>query len=93
MKNLNGKVIGALLAGALIGTALGVLFAPEKGSKTRKKIADGAKDLTDDLSKKMKKEMKALRNKAEEIGDQVENNAKSIVNSVKAKAEELKNQS
>jgi len=38
MKNLN--VFAALLGGAAIGAALGVLFAPEKGEDTRKKIAE-----------------------------------------------------
>jgi gas vesicle protein len=33
-----GKIKG-ILAGALAGAILGVLFAPRKGSKTRKRIA------------------------------------------------------
>ena len=49
MSNNNGKIIGALLVGAAAGAILGVLFAPEKGTDTRQKIADGAEGLTDDL--------------------------------------------
>ena len=49
MSNNNGKIIGALLVGAAAGAILGVLFAPEKGTDTRQKIADGAEGITEDL--------------------------------------------
>ena len=38
MKTLN--ILAAFLGGAAIGAAVGILFAPEKGENTRKKIAD-----------------------------------------------------
>jgi gas vesicle protein len=51
MSNSNdtGKLIGAVLLGAAVGAAIGVLMAPDKGSETRKKLVKGLRDLADDL--------------------------------------------
>ena len=45
-------VIGAL-AGVAVGALLGVLFAPDKGTETRKKIAKKSKDTSDSLKHKI----------------------------------------
>ncbi|WP_456313690.1 YtxH domain-containing protein [Pseudomonas shirazensis] len=40
----NSNTIAAILAGAAVGAAIGILLAPDKGSKTRSKIKDGFDD-------------------------------------------------
>ncbi len=42
---------GTIAIGVLLGAAVGVLLAPDKGSKTRQKIKDEAKDVKDKISK------------------------------------------
>ncbi|MEP6847186.1 MAG: YtxH domain-containing protein [Panacibacter sp.] len=46
------KIITGILLGAAAGAILGILFAPDKGSATRKKIADKSADLAETLKTK-----------------------------------------
>ncbi len=48
----SGKVFLGLLAGVAVGATLGILFAPGKGSKTRKKISRKREDFADELEDK-----------------------------------------
>ena len=45
----NQNLIAGLLSGAAIGLAVGILYAPDKGSKTRKKIRAKANDAKDSV--------------------------------------------
>lgn len=48
----SGKTAVGILLGIGAGTLLGVLFAPSKGSKTRKKIMGKKHNYTEDLKSK-----------------------------------------
>ena len=63
----NSKVLGALILGAAAGAVLGLLFAPAKGTDTRRKISDNAEDLIDELAEKIsegKETIAEIREKA-----------------------------
>lgn len=60
MMNDNGKLLGTLLLGVAAGAAIGVLFAPERGSETRRKLVGNAEDLVDQLSTKINERKRAL---------------------------------
>lgn len=46
------SVLAGILAGAAIGAALGILFAPAKGTETRRKIAEKGSDLAGNIKDK-----------------------------------------
>ncbi|MBL7857348.1 MAG: YtxH domain-containing protein [Cyclobacteriaceae bacterium] len=71
-----GKALLAVVAGIAAGAALGLLFAPNKGVDTRKKIVKKGEDLVDEFTDKVEKKMDELlksvkfsRPKSEDLAD------------------------
>ena len=62
-----GNVIFGVLAGMAAGAVLGILFAPEKGTETRKKIVHKGEDYVDGL----KERINSILNNGSKRGEKV----------------------
>lgn len=69
---MSKKVISGLLVGAAVGAVLGILFAPDKGEETRKKMKKKASGLSDELKNKFSEAKETLREKFEKIKSEAE---------------------
>jgi len=71
MKNTS-KILIALGTGLAIGGILGVLFAPDKGTVTRHKLAEGGKKFADNFNRKIKLGKEKLQEEFSKMNDVME---------------------
>ncbi len=67
----SSQVALSVVGGIAVGALLGVLFAPDKGSKTRKKILDAGKEYTENLKEKFGDLYEDVSNKYENLLEDV----------------------
>lgn len=67
----SGKVVLGLLAGIATGAIAGLLFAPDKGSDTRKKITKKSKDYEKKMEKKFNKNIDIANKKFDKLKSEI----------------------
>ncbi|MEC4048170.1 YtxH domain-containing protein [Flavobacterium sp. SUN046] len=88
MSSKNGNSILALLAGAAIGVGLGILFAPDKGSKTREKIKDNLDDLKEEAKSKINSIEEGAKEKFSKSKEELKDTVEELLSNSSYKAEE-----
>lgn len=86
-KTMNtGKILISAAVGAVVGMAVGMLYAPAKGSATRKKIvksgigyAENVKDTVDEYFDTLTEEFDVVRNEAKKWVDKEKKKVASLV--------------
>lgn len=83
----SSKLLAGILLGATVGAVLGILFAPDKGSETRRKISDSTTDLGDNLKTKFSEMTDSLKERYESI----KSDANETLQKGKSYSEDVKN--
>lgn len=89
MANNASNTVIALLAGAAVGAGLGLLFAPDKGSATRKKIKNKFNKGKAELSEKYDDLIGTLKGKVAKVERKFGDSLDDLVSEGKAKTEDV----
>jgi gas vesicle protein len=83
------NVLLALLSGTAIGTAIGVLYAPDSGTHTREKIKSKTLETTHDLAKKLRQTKEDISAVAQEKKVEFEEKIDFAITKASRKADDI----
>lgn len=89
MSDNSGNILLAVLTGAIIGAGAGILYAPDKGEKTRKKIKKNANKTKEDLSRRITQAADELTKTAEEKKVDFEQKLEDTISNMSYKADDI----
>jgi len=89
MKSDTGNIMLAILAGAAVGAGVGILFAPDKGSNTRKKIKDKVDETRHDLTERLTHAKDELTRTAKEKREAFEDKLEDALSHMSYKADDI----
>ncbi|MGJ8736575.1 YtxH domain-containing protein [Zobellia laminariae] len=89
MSNDSGNVLLAVITGAILGVGAGILYAPAKGEKTRKKIKKNALKTKDDISHRISQATEELTKTAEEKKVDFELKLEDTISNMSYKADDI----
>jgi gas vesicle protein len=89
MASNTGQTLLALLTGAAIGAGIGILYAPDKGSKTRDKLSKEAKKAQKQLNKQYKETTSNLSERAQKARVSFEQKLNETLSSASYKADDI----
>ena len=64
-----GKILTAFAIGAVAGVVAGILFAPDKGAETRKKLSEEGKKVAGEVKNKFREMKNKFNGMKEEAGE------------------------
>ncbi|KAF2519014.1 YtxH domain-containing protein [Flavobacterium salilacus subsp. salilacus] len=79
----------AVIAGVAIGAVAGILFAPDEGSKTRRKIKEGYDSKKDELKDKLHDLTEQIKNKFGSSKEDIESGIDRLVSNVEETADDV----
>ncbi|EDM45329.1 hypothetical protein SCB49_05967 [unidentified eubacterium SCB49] len=89
MASNTGQTLIALLTGAAIGAGIGILYAPESGKKTRKKIKKEAAKAQKQLTEQLHEAQEIISSKTQDTKVSLEQKLEDTLSSASYKADDV----